>query len=154
LRTWSYEIRTPGGVGEHRLRLWDRALPCALPNSKSRLVEPLAYTGVTVAIPLGLVFLASFAANEVVAARLPEILLRGLAQRAPETGAYLASQPPDAAGANAWLARTGDTILAFGNGEARIRRPGEPLVNKGAIVHQRPFLVRLGRASTRRPPPR
>jgi len=78
---------------------------------RTRLRQALVGTGVTVAVLLGLVLLGSFAADQVIAARLPDILLRGLAQRAPEAMPYLAGQPPDAAGASAWLARTGDTIL-------------------------------------------
>jgi DNA-binding CsgD family transcriptional regulator len=78
---------------------------------RTRWRPALGYAGITVAILLAPVFLGSFAVNELIASRAADILLRGLDQRAPQIAPDLATRPPDAADARAWLNRNGDMVL-------------------------------------------
>jgi hypothetical protein len=105
----------------------------------------LAYTGVALGILRCVVLIDNVAANELIASRLPDILQRGLAQRAPQAGPYLATRPPDTAGAAVWLDRNGDTVLAWSR-PISCGRSGPMAANSGApsVVGQ---LYRSARSS-------
>lgn len=77
----------------------------------------LSYTVITVATLVTLLLVGVVATDEVVGARLPDILLEGLGQRAPQAAVYLTAEPPDSAGAGAWLNRMGSTVA-----EAQVSR--------------------------------
>jgi signal transduction histidine kinase len=71
----------------------------------------LSYTLITIATLMTLVLSGVIVAGEVVTARLPDLLVQTLGQRAAEALPYLATTPPDADGASEWLRRNGDTVL-------------------------------------------
>jgi NarL family two-component system sensor histidine kinase LiaS len=70
----------------------------------------LSYTVITVATLVTLLLMGVVATFEVVASRLPDLLLQSLGQRAPQAAPYLAADPADAAGASAWLRRLSSTL--------------------------------------------